>query len=204
MNKICGTCQSEFPKTKDYFFVRKIKQYNAQGKLKIYNSFRSDCKACYSKKSYKNKVKNKCKKLNCNTSEYAKEWKRQYTEKRTIDLEAKEVLTEGQYNHYIKLLKKEAVENYDDYLKRVEKSKANRNEILRNEVLSKQKYFTKEDKRLALRMYSRDESSRLTDSYIANRLMRKKIKELTPDIIETKRLTLKLKRELKNNNVKIK
>jgi len=91
-----------------------------------------------------------------------------------------------------------------DYLKRVKKSKKETIKRLVNEVLSKQKYFTKEDKRLALRMYSRDESSRLTDSYIANRLMRKKIKELTPEIIKTKRLTIQLKRELKKNNIKIK
>jgi hypothetical protein len=34
-----------------------------------------------------------------------KKWKEQYTETRTSDLKAKEILTEGQYNHYLKLLR---------------------------------------------------------------------------------------------------
>jgi len=204
MNKICGTCKNEFPKTKHYFFVRKIKQYNTQGELKIYDSFRSDCIKCHGIKFGKRRIKKRCEELGCNLSGYKENWKKQYTETRTIDSDAKEKLSEGQYNHYLNLLKDNLVWDYEGYLKRVKKSKKETIKRLVNEVLSKQKYFTKEDKRLALRMYSRDESSRLTDSYIANRLMRKKIKELTPEIIKTKRLTIQLKRELKKNNIKIK
>ena len=38
--KICGYCKLELPKTKDYFFVRIIKQQNKNG-LATYYSFRS-------------------------------------------------------------------------------------------------------------------------------------------------------------------
>jgi len=42
--KTCITCKKEFPKTKEYFFTRKIKQQNSKGELKIYESFRSNGK----------------------------------------------------------------------------------------------------------------------------------------------------------------
>jgi hypothetical protein len=42
----------------------------------------------------------------------------------------------------------------------------------------------------------------LKSSYVADK-MRRRVKDLTPEIIETKRLIIQLKRELKNNNVKI-
>lgn len=43
---------------------------------------------------------------------------------------------------------------------------------------------------------------KLTPGYIAAS-MRRSVNDLTPEIIETKRLIIQLKRELKNNNVKI-
>ena len=201
--KKCCKCKKEYPKTKEYFFVRKIKQYNAKGDLKIYNSFRSFCKSCHGKQGGKLKIRKRCEELNCDVSDYRKKWKEQYTETRTSDLKAKEILTEGQYNHYLKLLRNGIITTVKEYFIQVEKSKEERNERLVSGVLDRQKYFTKEDKRLALRMYAKNEMYRLTDAYVSNLLMRRKISDLTPEIIETKRITIQLKRELKSNNIKI-
>ena len=201
--KTCGNCKKEYPKTEEYFFVRNMKQKLASGKIAVYKGFRSNCKKCHAKKGKERRLKKRCKELDCNISDYRKNWKKQYTETRTIDLEAKRHLTEGQYNHYIGLKKNDITLDYKSYLKNVENNKNQRNERLRNEVLSKQKYFTKEDKRLALRMYAKNEKDRLTDSYVANVVMKCKISELSPEIIETKRNIIKLKRELKKNNIKI-
>lgn len=201
--KTCGTCKVEYPKNTQYFFARKIKQYNSKGELKIYDSFRSDCKKCAAKKGEKRRVIKRCKEMNCDISKYRENWKKQYSKTRTIDLYAKKHLTEGSYNHFKRLLKKDSSLNYENYLKIIEDSKKQRDKRIKDYVLSKQKYFTKEDKRLALRMYAKNEKDRLTDSYVANLVMRCKISDLTPEIIETKRIIIKLKRELKANNIKI-
>tara|TARA_B110000211_G_C14013769_1_gene524433 strand:+ start:166 stop:786 length:621 start_codon:yes stop_codon:yes gene_type:complete len=201
--KTCGTCKKEYLKTTEYFFTRKIKQYNTKGDLKIYNSFRSDCKECRAEKGNKRRIKNRCKEMNCDISEYRENWKSQYSKTRTIDLEAKKHLTQGQYNLFKRLKKKNNSLDYKTYLKNVENSKQQRNERLVNEVLSKKKYFTKEDKRIALRMYAKNERNRLTNAYVANMVMKCKISDLSPEIIKTKRNIIKLKRELKYNNIKI-
>lgn len=201
--KTCGSCKKEYPKTEEYFFVRNMKQKLASGKIAIYKGFRSNCKKCHSKKSEQRRIKKRCKELGCDVSDYRKNWKKQYAETRTIDLEAKIHLTDGQYNHFRLLKKNDNTLDYKTYLKNVEANKKQRNNRLRNEVLSKQKYFTKEDKRLALRMYAKNEKDRLTDAYVANVVMKCKISDLSPEIIETKRNIIKLKRELKNNNIKI-
>ena len=202
MKKKCTKCNEEFPKTNKYFFVKTTKQKLSSGKIAIYKGFRSNCKNCHSFKGNEIRIKKRCKELGCDISNYRENWKKQYTHTRTTDLEAKKNLTEGQYNHFIKLKKSNNID-YKTYLENVKKSKEERNNRLRNDVLSKQKYFTKEDKRLALRMYAKNEKDRLTDSYVSNMVMKCKISDLSPEIIETKRNIIKLKRELKSNNIKI-
>jgi len=201
--KICTKCNSEYPKTTDYFFKKVIKQKLASGKLAVYNSFRSVCKKCHGKQGNNRRIKKRCKELNCKIEDYRENWKNQYTNTRTVDLEARSNLTESEYSNYIKFVRSVKVSSCSEYLIYVEKSKVERNERLRNEVLSKQKYFTNEDKRLALRMYANNEKERLTDAYIANHLFKSKIEDLEPEIIETKRNIIKLKRELKKHNIKI-
>jgi len=203
MKKTCVNCNNEYPKTKEYFFIRKIKQKLSTGEIAVYNSFKSDCIKCHGIKGGANRIKKRCKEFNCDVQDYRENWKQQYTETRTIDLDSKEKLTQGQYGFFTTLLKANLVVDLESYFKRIKDSKQQRNERISNEALSKKKYFTKEDKRLALRMYAKNKKDRLTDSYISNVVMKKKISDLSPEIIETKRLTIQLKRELKINNIKI-
>jgi Holliday junction resolvase-like predicted endonuclease len=203
-NKICCSCKKEYPKNKEYFFVKTSKEILASGKIAIYKGFRSNCKKCHGIKGNQRRIKKRCKELDCNVSDYRENWKKQYSETRTIDLISKKELTQGQYNHFMKLIRNGFNINYKEYLVRVKLSKKEKINRLIKIVLSKQKYFTKEDKKLALRMYANNEKERLTDAYVANMTMKCKISELTPEIIETKRNILKLKRELKSNNIKIK
>jgi len=81
--KICGKCKNEFPKTEEYFFKRLIKQENKKG-LSIYFSFKSSCKTCHKQQSENNRIKNRCKHLNCEVSEYRENWKMQYRKTRQI------------------------------------------------------------------------------------------------------------------------
>jgi hypothetical protein len=79
--KTCTNCKIEFPKTKDYFFVKIIKQQNKSG-LAIYNSFRSICKKCHGKKGEENRIKKRCLEMDCNISKYRENWKKQYSKTR--------------------------------------------------------------------------------------------------------------------------
>jgi len=80
--KKCTCCKLEFPKTEDYFFAKVIKQQNKSG-LAIYHSFRAICKSCNNKKTEENRIKKRCKEMNCNVSDYRENWKKQYSETRT-------------------------------------------------------------------------------------------------------------------------
>jgi len=197
--KKCTRCNLEFPKTDGYFFGKITKQQNKNG-LAIYHSFRAICKKCNREKGEENRVKKRCKELNCDISDYRNNWKKQYSKTRTFDLEAKEKLSKGQYAHFRTLLSNGIIYNTESYLKHILESKKERNILLSNIAQSKRKYFGKEEKRLALRKYAKNEMLRLTDAYVANVVMKKPIKELSKEIIETKRLIIKLKRQLNYGN----
>ena len=80
--KICSCCKKKFPKTKEYFFAKVIKQQNKSG-LAIYHSFRAICKRCNNKKTEANRIKKRCKEMDCDVSDYKENWKKQYSETRT-------------------------------------------------------------------------------------------------------------------------
>tara|TARA_R110001599_G_scaffold288842_2_gene491836 strand:- start:1656 stop:2249 length:594 start_codon:yes stop_codon:yes gene_type:complete len=194
--KICGNCKKTLPKNKDNFFGRKIKEVNSKGETKIYNSFRSVCKKCHTIKTRDRARKKRCEEMNCNISDYEKNWKKQQRKTSSKDFVAMENLTKYQYDNYIRFLKKGEVSDYKSYLKRIKKSKEQRNYRVLASVLDRMKYFTIQDKKEALKMYAKNEMLRVTDSYVANVVMKTPIKELSPEIIETKRLIIKIKREL--------
>lgn len=190
--KKCTACNLEFPKTKDYFFAKVIKQQNKSG-LAIYHSFRTICKSCYNKKGENNRIKKRCKEMNCNVSDYRENWKKQYTETRVKDKKAKLELTDNQYSRFLK----SKLKDINLFKKQIEISKLERNKRLSELAKKQRKYFTVEDKKLALKMYAKNECKRLTNAYIANFIFRKPIKEVSKEIIQTKRLIIQLKRELK-------
>ena len=80
--KICSCCKKKFPKTKEYFFAKVTKQQNKIG-LAIYHSFREICKSCNNKKTEANRIKKRCKEMDCDVSDYKENWKKQYSETRT-------------------------------------------------------------------------------------------------------------------------
>ena len=194
--KTCRSCNIEIPKNDTYFFKRNTKQVNSKGEIKIYNSFRSDCKKCCGKKNEKRRVKKRCDELGCDVDNYKKNWKKQYKKTVAKDLVAMEILTKSQYQNYLVLLKSGYVTDYKSYLKRIEKNKEKRNYRVLNSVMDRMKYFTIEDRKKAIKKYAKNEMLRVTDSYVANVVMKTPVKELSPQIIETKRLIIKLKREL--------
>jgi transposase-like protein len=193
--KKCTCCNLEFPKTEDYFFKKVIKQQIKSG-LATYYSFRAICKSCNNKKTEDNRIKKRCKEMNCNVSDYRENWKKQYSENRTKDKNAKSKLTTNQYSRFLQ----SGLNDIELFINNIKDSKQKRDKRLSEMTKAKMKYFTDEDKKQALRQYAKNDCERLTDSYVANMVLRKPVKELSKEIIETKRLIIKLKRHLNYGN----
>lgn len=182
--KKCTCCKLEFPKTEDYFFAKVIKQQNKSG-LAIYHSFRAICKSCNNKKTEENRIKKRCKEMNCNVSDYRENWKKQYSETRTFVKEISH-LPKGVKSVIRKKIKDGYIfTNYEQY----------RIDCRKNVSQVKRKYeygnidFVPKGIQTGIKY--------LTDGYIALTL-KAKVKEVPKEMIEFKRLTIQLKRELEN------
>ena len=182
--KTCGACKKEFPKTEQYFFKRTCKSVLANGDIRYNAGFRSNCKECHSSIGYKKTVKKRCEELNCDVSEYRENWKKQYTETRTY---FKEFIgfplgTRMRMHEY----KNEGkdVSSYEKYRHSV---KLKLSKIRRKYDYGDVDFVPPKTQTGIIN---------LTDGYIALTLGMK-VKEVPKEIIETKRLIIQLKRELK-------
>ena len=186
--KKCTCCNLEFPKTEQYFFARITKQQNKSG-LAIYRSFRAVCKSCNNKKSEANRVKKRCKEMNCEVSDYKENWKKQYSKTRTTTF-IKEIshLPKG-VQSVIRKKKKDGYlfTNYEQY--RID-CKKNISKVKRKYEYGNLDFVPKK---------TQTGIKHLTDAYIALTL-KAKVKYVPKEMIEFKRLTIQLKRELEKNN----
>jgi len=192
--KICSTCGVEFPKTERYFFKKTIKEINARGEIVIYNSFRSECKTCHSKKGNIRRIKKRVKEMGCNFDQYREYWKKQYSKTRTKHPEIQHLPESIKRNLYI-LIKSEGYKftTLEQYKKdgKIRVSK------------SRRKYDYGDVDFVPQQEKNRCGIKNLTDGYIAATLQ-SKVGGLPKEIIETKRNILKLKRALNMTNAKVK
>ena len=193
--KTCGTCKKKLPKNKDYFFVRTSKQKLASGKIAIYKGFRSNCKKCHAVKGEEIRIKKRCKELDCDIYDYRENWKKQYSKTRTINLLAKKELTEGQYNTYKSHVKKGLSFDLKEHKERVYTNKHSK-PWLRKFNYEGRVFLEDKERR---NKTNKHKIENITDTYIVNYLGYKK-GELPKELIETKRLLIKLKRELNTTN----
>tara|TARA_R110000772_G_scaffold23786_1_gene63418 strand:+ start:825 stop:1406 length:582 start_codon:yes stop_codon:yes gene_type:complete len=191
MTKKCINCNVHLPKTDDFFFKRVEKNILADGSIKTYTSFRSNCKKCHSKKGNQRRIKLRCEEMNCEVSEYRKKWKKQYTETRTKDKEAKEKLNNSAYIYYKRLLKLGEVKDLLSYFYRIESQNRRRS---KSKIKITSYNYIKDYRN----KYYKKDREKLKDAYITNGLMGLKVSEVPKEIIETKRLIIKIKREIKN------
>lgn len=190
--KKCGTCGVELPKTEEYFFKKIIKQKLAKGNVVTYNSFKSDCKKCHAKKGEQRRIKKRCKEMGCSVNDYEIYWKKQYTQTRTKYPEISDYPKSVRGTIQKRIRNGYKFTTYEKYKRdcRINVSKARR----------KHDYgdvdFAPKEK------LSRSGIINLTDGYIAATL-KSKVGDLPKEIIEVKRLIIKLKRELNITNLKI-
>lgn len=186
MQKTCTNCKKTFEKNEDNFFKKVIKQLNAKGELKTYYSFRSVCKLCHGKIGNKRRVKKRCYELNCTVSQYKTKWKQQYSKTRTLHPEISH-LPKGVQSVIRKKIKNGYVfTTYKQY----------KTDCAKNISKAKRKYdygdldFVPKKTQTGIK--------HITDGYVALTLGMS-VKDVPKQIIETKRLIIKIKRELKNN-----
>lgn len=183
--KKCCKCKNEYPKNEEYFFKKVIKQKLASGEIAEYKSFRHICKKCHVLTTEEKRVKRRCREMECDVSEYRNSWKAQYSKTRTKLPEIKHLPT-GVQGWIRKKIKQGYVYiTYEQYKK----------DCSSNISKAKRKYDYGNVDLVPKNVSQRKGIDNLTDAYIALTL-NKRIKDIPKEIIETKRLLLKIKREL--------
>ena len=187
--KICNHCNIEFPSTIKFFFKKIVKQKLANGTTATYNSFKHICKKCWSiNQTNKRRIK-RCKEMNCKIEDYKKNYLDQYSRTRSRYPEIRHL------RESIRTSIRKWIDNgykyttYEQYRLDVKKLHSRR----------RRKYDYGDCNFVSKENLSRSAIVNLTDAYIALTL-NCKVKEVPKDMIETKRLVLKLKRELKLTN----
>ena len=211
--KICNKCNNEFPATLDYFFAQKKGKYGVRAKCKqCLKEYASEYRSTpeYRERhrlemiEYRKKKPQLIKKINDKSRNKNKEIyneKRRYLYKTDTEYKQKKIEQERKY--------KESGRRYFVGSKPEQREKAvirSRNRRLNPEKrIQDYKYGERyrNENRIVLNEKSKIKRIELHDSYVAHTLD-KFTHELTPEIIEQKRLIIKLKRELKSNNIKIK
>jgi hypothetical protein len=197
--KVCGSCLKEFPKTKEYFYKRTIKQQNVSGYAE-YSSFKSCCKKCHSENGEKRRIKSRCKELGVKPSCYRAAWKKQYSETRTTykNIRALPIPISKQRTIISKIIAGYNFTTLDKYmvdaknelhisLEKKRRKKANYSDLPKGYVLWKD---VPTDLRLKIK------NQRITDSRLANWLG-SSVFNCDPELLKTKRLLVEMNKYIK-------
>ena len=176
--KICTGCKIEMLATKEFFHAHKPSKDLLTPKCK-------KCLKAYKEKYYKKnskKIKESQIKYNKKNSEKIKQYKEKYSKKNSEKIK----------KYYKKYYKRNS-----EKVKQQSKKWAKNNPEKRKE--SERKWRKNNPEKI--KKISKEYIENLTDYYIA-KLLKKPIKHLNPQVIETRRLIILIKRELRKNNFK--
>lgn len=212
LTKVCTKCNKELSATKDNFHSQKKGKYG----------LRSICKTC--SKEYR--------KIYTSTDEYKKyhrekqaKWRKENPEKsleinrrcykknadRFNAAKREKLKTDPEYREKVRERERKYVESgrrYEMNCKPETREKARIRSRKRRKDPEKKEHDYKrsanwryENKEYLNELYKNNRKE-LCPSYVAQ-IMKISVKDLKPEILETKRLIIKIRRELKNNNLKI-
>ena len=191
--KICTGCKKEMLATKEFFHSQKGGKYGLNSK----------CKPCTKAKS-ENYYKKNSKKVN----EISRKWRKDNPEKVKERSENYYKKNRKKVNEISRKWKKENRKKVNEiarkwYKENPEKCKEKGVKYRENNPEKFREYSRKSYKKNTEKCKERSKINieNLTDSYVATRL-KKPVKHLNPQIIETKRLIILIKRELRKNNFK--
>lgn len=185
--KICGVCKNEYPKTNEYFHTKKYNQKLANGDIATYTSFRYDCKKCHKHNTNIKRIKKICKEKGWEVSEYRQKWIEEKIIQRT---KYKEIigLSEGRRQYIRQKIDKGYVFTTLDQYKL---------DCKKNISKARRKYDYGDVDFIPKK--ANQGIKHLTDGYIAL-CLKQKVADVPKEIIETKRLSILIKRELENLN----
>jgi len=176
--KICTKCKIEMLATKEFFNAMKLGKYGLDSK----------CKKC---KNASNEEYRK------NNSEKLKEiYRKHYKENTKKYNERQKKWKKDNFEKVKKNRRKYYKENSEKSKKSIRKWRENNSERDKQNQI---KY--KKNNPEKVKEWTKKVTENLTDSYIAQ-LLKTPVKHLNPQIIETKRLIILIKRELRKNNFK--
>lgn len=185
--KVCTKCKKEFPKTTDFFYGKVVKQKNKKG-ISIYYLLRAMCKSCNNEHTEKNRIKKRCLELGCSIDEYEEYWRKDLYQKLKKNPNIHGLgLSSGQIN----VLNKKIKNGYK--FTTVEQYKL---DCRANVSKCRRKYNYGDISFVTTKQINQKRIENISDSYIANS-MGLPVSEVPKEILTTKRLIIKLKRELK-------
>lgn len=183
--KTCGMCKKSLLKHKDNFFTKVYKQKNKDGSIFKYVCYRSICKKCHVIDTRNKKQKERCKELNCTIEEYSSIWKKsrgfnnfKYKYLKDVDPAIRPYLVKRINKGYV-------FTTIDQYKK----------DRTHNRSMGRRKYDYDVIGAVTIKHRNIMYSKILTDSVVCNR-MGLKLEDVSKEMIETKRLIIKLGQEL--------
>jgi hypothetical protein len=176
--KICTGCKKEMLATKEFFHSKKNGKYG----------LRPECKNC------RKAVDKKWRKDN---SEKEKERNKKYRENNPEkEKERKKIYRKNNAEKIKQSQKKRRKDNPEKYKESCIKYRKNNAKKIKQ---SQKKYY--KNNAAKIKEYKKKLVENLTDSYVATRL-KTPVNHLNPKVIETRRLIILIKRELRKNNFK--
>lgn len=190
--RTCKCCESELPENDKYFYPTKMLRYRKDGSSENYFWLNTICRQCLRKKDRDKAALKRMKDHGfADIVEYKKkiqEIKSNCNKDKILMPELSHLSRSLRYTIYKKIKNGYVFSTYEQYKKDGGKPGG------------KRKYDYSHNGKLTNKEQNGMKRHLLLDSYIASDLLAKSVKELPQEIIETKRLIIQLKRELKNNN----
>lgn len=211
--KICTKCKSKFPAITDFWNKQKAGRYGLRSVCKqcereIAKEYRQrpETKESHRIKAAEWRKNNTEKVLEINKKSYnihKEEYNQKRRERFKNDIEYRKKIIERE-KRYIESGRRYEINNKPEQREkaRIRSKKRRESEEKRKHDYIRQSEWRKENKKYLQELWATNRKE-LKPSYIACSL-RLKVKDLTPEILETRQIIIKLKRELKSNNIKIK
>lgn len=187
ITKTCSKCKRELPATKEFFYTKNMKYKLSNGVIKSYTCLRFVCKECNGNLGLSLVRKKRCAELKCTLDNYQDSWKKALGYKK---LKFKELANMSSDDRQDVLRKYRATgkfmtkEQYSEYLYNIRSISS----------FNRRKYDYGDAKRVTHQMRNQMNLLHMTDSRIAL-IMGMPVKDVPKEILEFKRVLIKLKRE---------
>jgi len=191
--KKCTKCGVEFPANEKHFFKKTIKNKLASGEIATYYSLRAICKKCHAINMKEAHRKRRCKELGCKKDDYQSAWVNRMSYNK-LKIKSLENIDKELRSRILNEINRYGYEftSISDYHKHIERKRYNWRIVTGKRV---RKYDYGHNDLLTLKERNDMYIKLQTDARLAQQ-MGLSVDDAPKELIETKRLIIKLKREL--------